>query len=130
VNIDMKNCCIIFFILLTCIFIACSYEKKLGIDMPKGFPDERKQQILLQFAEGKKAYLTHCAGCHNKTVNGKSIIPDIPFEQADTYKVRFANNKHKEELNTETVTEHELDMIVIFFAYKKQSGVKAFENAE
>lgn len=78
----------------------------------------------------KKAYLTHCAACHNKTVNGKAVIPDISFEQADTYRVRFTNNQHKTELREETVTEQELDMIVIFFAYKKQSGVKAFEEKE
>lgn len=107
---------------------ACSYERKLGIDMPDGFDKERKQQLLQQFAEGKKAYLTHCARCHNKTINGKEIIPDISFEQAYTYRVRFANNQHKSELSSETVTEQELDMIVIFFAYKKQSGVPAFEE--
>jgi cytochrome c553 len=122
----MKHLLFILSILLLCIFIACSYEKKLGIDMPQGFSKEREKQLLQQFAEGKKAYLTHCAKCHNKTVNGKEVIPDISFEQADTYKVRFANNKHKAELNTETVTEHELDMIVIFFKYKIESGVKAF----
>ena len=98
--------------------------------MPQGFDKERKQQVLQQFAEGKKAYLAHCAGCHNKTINGKEIIPDISFEQAGTYKVRFVNNQHKTQLTSETVTEHELDMIVIFFAYKKQSGVKAFEKAD
>lgn len=122
----MKRPLFIISILLLCIFIACSYEKKLGIDMPEGFSKERKEQVLHQFAEGKQAYLTHCAKCHNKTVNEKEVIPDISFEQADTYKVRFANNKHKAELGTETITEHELDMIVIFFKYKKESGVKAF----
>jgi mono/diheme cytochrome c family protein len=126
----MKYCLFIFFIVSLCLPAACSYEKKLGIDMPEGFSKERKQQVLQQFAEGKKAYLTHCAGCHNKTVNGKEVIPDISFEQADTYRVRFTNNQHKTELREETVTEQELDMIVIFFAYKKQSGVKAFEEKE
>lgn len=114
------------FLLFVC--IACSYQKKLGIDMPEGFSTERKKQIVQQFAEGKKAYTTHCAGCHNKTIDGKELIPDISFEQADTYKVRFNNNRHKEALTSETITEQELDMIVIFFAYKKQTGVAAFEN--
>lgn len=126
----MKYGLFIFFIVSLCLLAACSYEKRLGIDMPEGFTSERRQQVLQQFAEGKKAYLTHCAGCHNKTVNGKEVIPDISFEQADTYRVRFANNQHKTELREETVTEQELDMIVIFFAYKKQSGVKAFEEKE
>jgi cytochrome c553 len=124
----MKRSLFIILILSLCIVAACSYEKKLGIDMPQGFSKERKEQLLQQFAAGKKAYTTHCARCHNKTIDGKDIIPDIPFQQADTYKVRFANNKHKEELGTESVTEHELDMIVIFFTYKKESGVKAFEE--
>jgi mono/diheme cytochrome c family protein len=110
--------------------IACSYEKKLGIAMPEGFSKERRKQLLEQFAEGKKAYLTHCAKCHNKTVDEKELIPDITFEQADTYKVRFANNPHKAELGTDAVTERELDMIVIFFKYKKESGVKPFEKEE
>lgn len=124
----MKRRLSLLFLVSLCIFIACSYEKKLGIDMPQGFNEERKQQLLQQFAEGKKSYLSHCAKCHNKTVEGKSLIPDISFEQADTYKVRFANNKHKAALGTETITEQELDMIVIFFQYKKESGVKAFES--
>jgi mono/diheme cytochrome c family protein len=122
----MKRCIFLFSILF--VFFACSYEKKLGIDMPQDFSEERKKQVLQQFAEGKKAYLTHCAKCHNKIVEGKEVIPDIPFEQADTYKVRFANNKHKAALKEDAVTEQELDMIVIFFTYKKESGVKAFEN--
>jgi mono/diheme cytochrome c family protein len=124
----MKQCLFISSAFLLLLITACSYERKLGIDMPKSFSKERQQQILQQFAIGKKAYLSHCARCHNKTVSGKEIIPDISFEQADTYRVRFANNQHKSELSTETVTEEELDMIVIFFAYKKQSGVKAFEE--
>lgn len=94
----------------------------------RGFTEERKKQVLQQFAAGKTAYLTHCGKCHNKTVNGKEVIPDISFQQADTYKVRFANNKHKSELAEEIITEHELDMIVIFFTYKKESGVKAFDD--
>lgn len=124
----MKRCIFLLTVLFACIFFACSYEKKLGIDIPQGFNEERKKQVLKQFAEGKKAYLTHCAKCHNKTVDGKEVIPDIPFEQADTYKVRFVNSKHKASLGEDAVTEQELDMIVIFFAYKKESGVKAFEN--
>ncbi|HOZ78595.1 MAG TPA: hypothetical protein PLY34_11405 [Ferruginibacter sp.] len=124
----MKRSLFISLIFLLCIVAACSYQKKLGIDMPEGFSKEREQQLLTQFAEGKKAYLTHCAGCHNKTVNGKQVIPDISFEQADTYRVRFANNQHKNELREETVTEQELDRIVIFFTYKKQTGVNAFDE--
>lgn len=124
----MKRNLFICFLILLWFVAACSYEKKLGIDMPDGFDKERKQQVLQQFAEGKKAYLTHCARCHNKTINGKEVIPDITFEQADTYRVRFANNQHKSELSAETVTEQELDMIVIFFAYKKQTGVPLFEE--
>ncbi|MES2848397.1 MAG: hypothetical protein V4685_05040 [Bacteroidota bacterium] len=126
----MKRFFFIVSFLSLCMFIACSYEKKLGIAMPEGFSKERRKQLLEQFAEGKTAYLTHCAKCHNKTVNGKELIPDISFEQADTYKVRFTNNQHKTELSTETVTEKELDMIVIFFKYKKESGVKPFEKEE
>jgi len=124
----MKRNLFICFLFLLWFVAACSYERKLGIDMPDGFDKERKQQVLQQFAEGKKAYLTHCARCHNKTINSKEIIPDITFEQADTYRVRFANNQHKSELSAETVTEQELDMIVIFFAYKKQTGVPLFEE--
>ncbi len=124
----MKRSLFVMLIVLLCIVAACSYEKKLGIDMPQGFSKERKGQLLQQFAEGKKAYITHCARCHNKIIDGKEIIPDISFQQADTYKVRFANNKHKAELGTESVTEQDLDMIVIFFTYKKESGVKVFEE--
>lgn len=95
--------------------------------MPKGFSTERKKEVLQQFSEGKKAYLTHCAKCHNKNINGSEVIPDFSFEQADTYRVRFNNSQHKSELTTESISEHELDMIVIFFSYKKQSGVQPFE---
>ncbi len=94
--------------------------------MPQGFPEARRQQVLQQFAAGKTAYLTHCSSCHNKTINGKTVIPDMSFEQLDTYRVRLANEQHKEELKPDAVTEHELDMIVIFFKYKKESGIPAF----
>jgi mono/diheme cytochrome c family protein len=115
-----------FLLIATVLLVACSYEKRLGIDMPQGFSDARKKQVLQQFADGKKAYTTHCAICHNKTVHRKEVIPDISFEQADTYRIRFANDKHKDELKTEAVTEKELDNIVIFFKYKKESGVAPF----
>lgn len=119
---------LIAFVIITSALLAgaCSYQKKLGIDMPQGLSEARKKQVLQQFADGKKAYLSHCAACHNKTVNGKEVIPDISFEQADTYRVRFTNDKHKDELKTEAVTEKELDNIVIFFKYKKESGVAPF----
>lgn len=126
----MKRPVFLLSLLLLCIFIACSYEKKLGIDMPDGFSKERRKLLLSQFAEGKIAYTTHCANCHNKTVDGKEVIPDISFEQADTYKVRFVNNQHRSELSSDIVTEKELDMIVIFFKYKKESGIKAFDNRD
>lgn len=96
--------------------------------MPEGFSKERRKELLAQFAEGKKAYLNHCAKCHNKTINGKEVIPDMTFEQVDTYRVRFTNKQHKSELTIETVTEKELDMIVIFFKHKKESGMNAFEE--
>jgi cytochrome c553 len=124
----MKRCLFLLSILMLCIFIACSYERKLGIDMPEGFSKEREKQILQQFAEGKNAYINHCAKCHNKTADDKEVIPDISFQQTDTYRVRFANSKHKAALGAETVTEQELDMIVIFFTYKKESGIKAFAD--
>lgn len=114
--------------ILLLVIISCSYQKKLGIDMPEGFSKERKKELLVQFADGKKAYLSHCAKCHNKTIDGKDVIPDMTFEQVDTYRVRFTNSQHKSELSIETVTEKELDMIVIFFKYKKESGVAAFES--
>jgi len=120
----------IFLLFTTALLVACSYEKRLGIEKLEGFSKERKKQVLQQFAAGKAAYITHCSGCHNKTVNGKSIIPDISFQQADTYRVRFANNQHKSELGTETVTEKELDDIVVFFQYKKESGVAAFDKPQ
>lgn len=122
----MKIVITFFIITSTVLAAACSYQKRLGIDMPQDFSDARKKQVLQQFADGKKAYLSHCAACHNKTVNGREVIPDISFEQADTYRVRFTNDKHKDELKTETVTEKELDNIVIFFKYKKESGVAPF----
>lgn len=109
-------------------FAACASEKKLGINMPEGFSAARQKELKQQFAEGKKAYLSHCAGCHNKKINGQDLIPDISFEQADTYRVRFTNNQHKSALSTETITEKELDRIVIFFKYKKESGVAAFDK--
>jgi mono/diheme cytochrome c family protein len=114
------------FLILAGIVQACAYEKKLGIDMPEGFTADKKKVLMEQFAAGKKAYLTHCASCHNKTINDKSVIPDISFEQAETYKVRFSNNNHKTALKEETITEAELDAIVIFFKYKKASGVAPF----
>ncbi len=79
--------------------------------------------FLERYNKGKALYKIICADCHNKKVNGKTIIPDFTPVQLDTYQHNFRqkNKEHGEKLTEKTMSENELDYIIYYLTYKKKN---------
>jgi len=74
--------------------------------------------------KGQALYNMVCAKCHNKVVNGKTIVPDWNQAQLIGYELRVLNSGHETGIPEENVSAEELGQIMTFLTYKKKNTVK------
>ena len=86
-------------------------------------PGAVRTQFKADCDKGKILYEINCAQCHNKSINGKSVVPDFNPEQLKGYEIRVANARHEESMPDEKVTAEELVYISTYLTYKKRSGI-------
>ena len=113
-------------ILFSFFIIACASQKQVDYVLPVGMNPEITNVFLERFNKGKALYKIVCADCHNKKVNGKTIVPDFTPLQLDTYMHNFRqkNKEHSERLTVNSLSENELDYVIYYLTYKKKNPVK------
>ena len=119
----MKNIIICFtaFILIA---LSCSVQKNAAAyEFPAEMPETVRSQFISDCDKGRILYELNCSQCHNKTIKGKSVVPDFNTDQLKGYEIRVANAKHEENMPDEKVTAEELVYISTYLTYKKKSGV-------
>lgn len=95
---------------------------KIEFDYPDDIVDTAKKSFEKKFKQGQVIYITTCGSCHNKTVNGKQIIPDFSLPQLLDYEMRMAP-EHGDKLTDRFISDQEMERVLIFLRYKKKSGV-------
>jgi cytochrome c553 len=120
------------FIILLSVSFLCSYTiaqskppaklPKIEFDYPDDIKDTAKKSFQKQFKQGHIIYITTCGNCHNKTVNGKSVIPDFSLPQLMDYEMRISPD-HGDNLSDRFISDEEMQRVITFLRYKKKTGV-------
>lgn len=106
-----------------CLFVQCTSQKQPKVTY--AFPAIMAQPVRDHYTaiceKGRVLYEINCAGCHNKKVNGKIIIPDFSEAQMLGYALRVLNAEHERALPEENITPEELGFINTFLMYKTRN---------
>ena len=97
-------------------------EGKVAYEFPEAMAPAVREQFAKECDKGQALYKLGCAGCHNKTEGGKTIIPDWTPAQLVGYELRVLNPKHEAGIPEEQVSAEELGYIMTFLTYKKKNA--------
>ncbi len=110
--------------------LAKTQTKKASEPAPYDLPYDsatmtaaQKAEFISFFEKGIIVYNTICAGCHNKLVNGETVVPDFSLPQLMDYEMRIQYPSHGDRLKESNLSALELDYVVHYLRYKKRSGV-------
>jgi hypothetical protein len=104
--------------------VASTAQKAVEFTYPEtAVADTAKKNFVKRWKQGQTLYNLSCSKCHNKTVNGKSVIPDFSLPQLLDYEMRIAYESHGEQLTDRFVSDEEMQRIILFLQYKKKTGV-------
>ena len=110
--------------ILPCLAEKKKKEQKVAYEFPTAMAPAIQAEFTKECDKGQALYNMACAHCHNKIVDGKTIIPDWTPAQLVGYELRVLNSKHESGIPEENVTAEELGQIMTFLTYKKKSGYK------
>lgn len=96
-------------------------ELKVAYEFPETMSPAVREAFTKECDKGQALYNLGCAGCHNKIVDGKTIIPDWTSAQLVGYELRVLNPKHEAGIPEEQVSAEELGYIMTFLTYKKKN---------
>ncbi len=68
--------------------------------------------------KGRVLYDLNCAKCHNKTVKGKSVIPEFTVARLEAYKILFMNPEHQKNIAPNKMSMDELLDVTTFLTYR------------
>lgn len=111
--------------LLIVFLMHCTSQKKVVYEFPEAMSEPVKSEYMKLCEKGRVLYEINCAGCHNKRVGGKEVIPDFSQEQLVGYGLRVLNAQHEAGIPEENVTPEELGLISTFLLYKKKNSTRA-----
>ncbi|MBC7902522.1 MAG: hypothetical protein H7Y27_03840 [Gemmatimonadaceae bacterium] len=101
--------------------LSASAQSKSEFKYPEDIADSSRKSFAKEFKQGKILYAISCGKCHNKSANGKELIPDFSLPQLMDYEMRIYP-QHVEELPDSKLADGELQKIIVFLRYKNRSG--------
>ena len=107
---------------ICCITVYAREKQKEVYEFPDAMAQPVRDEYTKLCEKGRILYEINCAGCHNKLVKGKKIVPDFTEEQLGAYSIRIANPKHEERVSETEVSAEELALITTYLTYKKKNG--------
>ena len=117
----MKYKIMLVFVIIVPVLVHCTTQKKIRYDFPAEMAEPVKTEYMKLCEKGRVLYEINCAGCHNKKVRGKEVIPDFSQEQLVGYGLRVLNAQHEAGIPEENVTPEELSLISTFLMYKQKN---------
>jgi hypothetical protein len=117
----MKYYIVGFGFLIALLMIKCAAPKKVGYEFPPEMSQQVRNDFSKQCEKGMILYDINCAGCHNKKVGRREIIPDFTSDQLRGYELRVANPDHESGIPETNVSAEELGLIMTFLSYKKKN---------
>jgi mono/diheme cytochrome c family protein len=100
----------------------CAAKQEVPDTFPADASADLRGDFTEQFHRGEKLYAMSCGGCHNKKVDGRTVIPDFSAPQLLDYEMRTQYPAHGERLHEAKVSKEELDDIQVFLLHRKPSG--------
>jgi mono/diheme cytochrome c family protein len=99
-------------------------QKKLDFNYPADSVNESSRKAFEKnIKDGKALYIISCAVCHNIKEGRKEIIPDFSLPQLMDYELRIGYPEHQDRLKDTKITDEEMNKIVLFLRFKKNSGI-------
>ena len=98
------------------------HKDRVAYEFPTAMSETVRVDYIKQWQKGKALYDINCAGCHNTTSKGRTIIPDFSQEKLVGYELRVSNARHENSMPDTKVTAEELGLIMTFLSYKKKNG--------
>lgn len=96
-------------------------QAKVSYEFPDAMAPAVREAFTKECDKGQALYNIACASCHNKIVNGRTIVPDWTSAQLVGYELRVLNQNHETGIPEERVTAEELGYIMTFLTYKKKN---------
>lgn len=96
-------------------------QPKIMYEFPEAMAPAVRAEFTKECDKGQALYNLACASCHNKILNGKTIVPDWTGSQLVGYELRVLNSNHETGIPEERVTAEELGFIMTFLRYRKRS---------
>ncbi len=103
-------------------FVQCASQQEMPNSFPTSANADLRGDFTEQFHRGQKLYAVGCGGCHNKKVDGRTVIPDFSAPQLLDYEMRTQYPSHGERLHEAKVSKEELDDIQVYLLHRKPSG--------
>lgn len=112
------------YLLVLLFALACVAQKKVDYVIPQGMSPEAVPYFLERFNKGKALYAQACADCHNKMVQGKSVVPDFSTGSLESYaeQLRTSNNEHTQTINPRQLSSEDLSRVLYYLSHKKKTN--------
>lgn len=119
-----KNIALILLVSFCIAFTECKHQKETAYYIPDEYTGQTRANFIAMLENGQKLYKLHCAGCHGIFTKGKDSIPNFSKTQIENYAASALSDDPKNHSVAKKIRPYDLDLILQFLSYRKQSGKK------